>query len=309
MPSSKSKLTRKPKAEAPIAAVEWSFEAIGTQWWIGLYQPLGEEQFRVLKAAVAERIEAFDKAYSRFRPDSLVTQISQRADSYQLPDDAAPLFALYRQLYEATDGAVTPLIGQTLSDAGYDAGYSLQPQATIEPAPVWDDVMRLQTEVLTTKQPLLLDFGAAGKGYLVDIVAEMIAAHGITQFSIDAGGDMVHRHGSQSLRIGLEHPVDLGQVIGVVELRNQAVCGSAGNRRAWPGYHHIMNPFTASSTQSVQAVWVVTDDALTADGLTTALFFVEPERLATQFKFEYVIVAADNSVRMSHNFPGTLFTV
>ena len=48
------------------------FEAIGTHWEIETHELLG----RRLEQRILERIEHFDATYSRFRPDSLVSQIA-----------------------------------------------------------------------------------------------------------------------------------------------------------------------------------------------------------------------------------------
>ena len=73
---------------------------------------------------IAARVEAFDRTYSRFRDDSLVSAIARTPGTYPFPDDAPELFELYRRLYEATDAAVSPLVGRTLETLGYDRGYS-----------------------------------------------------------------------------------------------------------------------------------------------------------------------------------------
>jgi len=307
MPSRKS--NSKPKPDPlPRAVCEWSFEAIGTVWWIGLYEPVQDGRLQAVQQAVTERVERFDRTYSRFRDDSLVTKIAKEAGSFTFPDDGAALFAMYRQLYDVTNGAVTPLIGQLLADAGYDASYSLRPGKLSAP-PAWDEVMRYENGTLITELPVLLDFGAAGKGYLVDLVAMELRAAGLERFCVDAGGDMVCFGLSKALQIGLEHPDDPSQITGVTQLQNGALCGSAGNRRAWQNYHHIMNPFTLDSPQSIKAVWVAAGDALTADGLATALFFIDPARLLQQFRFAYAIMYADDTVTMSPNFHAQLFIV
>jgi len=287
--------------------VEWSFEVIGTSWWIGIYQPRTDDQAKLVRRLVAERIEVFDRTYSRFRDDSLVTAMSQQAGYYLMPADSRPLMELYRQLYEVSDGLVTPLVGQVLSDAGYDANYSLKPGALQQPPP-WDDVMTYKLNMLSIGQPLLLDFGAAGKGYLVDIVGALLKEQGITKFCIDAGGDMLCHGLSEPLRVGLEHPDNTSQVVGVAQLHNAALCGSAGNRRAWAGYHHIINPQSLDSPQHIKALWVSAETALVADGLATALFFVAPAKLLGLFSFSYCMIYADGRLERSDNFPAELFT-
>lgn len=281
----------------------FSFEAIGTVWAIDIE---GDINVAALRSTILARIERFDKTYSRFRPDSLVTKMSKHAGTHALPEDAVPLLTWYRQLYDATNGAVTPLIGNVMQQAGYDASYSLQPKTLTKPLP-WDDVLHIAHDSIELKHPAMLDFGAAGKGYLVDIISTIIQKHGVVSFCVDAGGDMRHYNAKETpLRVGLENPDNTQQVVGIAELGNQSLCGSAGNRRAWAGYHHVISPHSLTSPTSVKAVWVVAPTAMEADGLTTALFFVPPSQLA-QFYFEYAIVYADNSADISKHFPGQLF--
>jgi thiamine biosynthesis lipoprotein len=310
MPSAKSNSKPTPEsAGLPQPQVVWQFEAIGTHWWIGIYQPLATDKVRRLQAQVEERIEAFDRAYSRFRDDSLISRMAAHAGDYVLPDDSRQLMALYRRLYDATQGAVTPLIGQPLSDAGYDAAYSLRAGVVTRP-PAWDDVMGYDAKSCTLhlKRPALLDFGAAGKGYLVDIVFSLLRKAGVDELCVDAGGDMRCNLSTAPLRVGLEHPDDASQIVGVAALRRGAMCGSAGNRRAWGVYHHIMDPFTLQSPRHIMALWTTAGSALVADGLATALFFASPARLKRYFAFSYLIVYADGQAERSAEFPAQLFT-
>jgi thiamine biosynthesis lipoprotein len=305
MPLSKSKT--KPKASTlPEPHVRFRFPAIGTHWNVDIYEPLAN-QAEVL-GTIKRRIATFDKHYSRFRDDSLVADMARTAGKYRLPPDAKPLFDLYCELYELSDGAVTPLIGQTLSDAGYDATYSLQP-GTLRHPPAWDEALDYHFPTLVVKQPVLLDVGAAGKGYLVDIVGDVLQHYGVHTFCVDAGGDMLFRTvEAPALDVGLEHPGDARQVIGVAHLRNQSICGSAGNRRTWANFTHIIDPHTLMSPQHIRAVWVVADTTLLADMLTTALFFLPATNLQGRYTFEYALVRQDYSLERSAHFPASFFT-
>lgn len=293
----------KTSSAKPKPSIVFEFEAIGTHWSIELIErqmlPDG------LAKAVRNRIDMFDKDYSRFRDDSLVAEMARAPGNYLLPEDAEPMLDLYRQLYEITDGAVTPLIGQTLVEAGYDAQYSLKPTKLHTP-PTWNEALDYNFPNLRIKQPALLDVGAVGKGYLVDIVADVVESFGVTNFVVDAGGDMVVR-GNAGMRVGLEHPDHIDQVIGGVTLQNHALCGSAGNRRTWDKYHHIIDPAKLSSPKHLKAVWVTATSAMLADGLTTALFFTKPSNLRKHFRFEYALVKSDNSLEHSQAFPAEFF--
>jgi len=284
----------------------FSFDAIGTRWQIE-FTLTGEATTAAVEAVIRQRIDQFDALYSRFRSDSLVSAMAKRAGLYRLPADAQPLFDLYESLYYHTDGAFTPLIGQVLVDAGYDAAYSLRPKALHRP-PDWKQVLVYGYPMLTLKKPVLLDVGAAGKGYLVDIISGILIDKGITSYVINAGGDILQRSlAGKTLQVALEHPGDITQAIGVAAIINQSICGSSGNRRAWQGMHHIINPHTLRPVTDITAVWVVADTTMLADALSTCLFFVSPNQLKTTYTFEYALVRSDDSLEYSSGFPATFF--
>jgi len=204
---------------------------------------------------------------------------------------------------------VTPLIGQLLSDAGYDAEYSLTPKDELEAPPSWGEALIYAYPKLTVLSPVLIDVGAAGKGYLVDIVSDIIKAFGISSFCVNAGGDIyAYSAEEKGVRVALEHPDDATQAIGVATIVNESICGSSGNRRAWGEFHHIISPETLTSPRHISAVWTTAKTALLADILTTCLFFVSPAKLSAQYPYQYLIVYTDHTVEKSAGFPAELFT-
>lgn len=290
----------------PIARSQLCFEALGTAWVIDyqVIDPLFNHD--ELAYQITQRLDTYELAYSRFRNDSWISRIAHQAGTYQLPADGQPLFDLYKSLYDATGGSVTPLIGQTLVDAGYDATYSLRQACQLQQPPSWDEVIDYNFPHLELKQPALLDVGAAGKGYAVDIVSELLESCGITSYCVDAGGDIRQRD-TTALEVGLEHPTTTDNVIGIINLQNQSLCGSAGNRRAWGEFHHIINPHSLHSPTDILAVWVVAHSTLLADGLSTAIYFCDPHILQKRYTFEYARVRDDYSLEVSPGFPATFF--
>lgn len=298
---------------APSIISTFAFDAIGTRWEIETNEPLNPD----IRGRIEERIRAFDRAYSRFRSDSLVSAMAAAPDGgrFEFPDDAAAMFDLYDRLFAATAGAVDPLVGSSLELLGYDAAYTLTP---VPPAvrahhvrhrPTWSADVRREGTTLITRRPVVLDLGAVGKGYLVDIITAILRDAGLTDFLVDAGGDLRHA-GGEGVGIGLEHPNNPALVIGAAHLRNGALCASAGNRRAWgDGLHHVVDARTGVPAAQVAATWVLAEDAALADGLATALFFTSAPRLAAIFAFEYVLMAADGRATRSSDFEGELFAL
>lgn len=277
----------------------WQFEALGTHWSIETPKPLDSD----VEQLITERIADFDLAYSRFRRDSLVGKIASKAGTYQFPPDAEKLIEFYRELYKATDGTVSPLVGNALVDAGYDMYYSLRPMV-VNKVPKWEDVMEWSGATVKIKRPATLDFGAAGKGYLVDELSELLESNGYDEYVIDASGDMRTRGEEQV--VGLENPHDPERILAVAIVRNQSMCASAINRRVWGRWNHVINPKTLMPARDIVATWVVAPTTYVADGLATALFFVEPEQLR-DWDFEYFRLWRSGRIEHSPGFVGELY--
>lgn len=284
------------------------FEAIGTKWQIDILQDIDSKKQEEVLGGINERIKVFDKNYSRFREDSLVMEMSKKAQGYLLPEDAKMMMDLYRDLYKITSGLITPMVGQILVDAGYDAKHSLEQKKPLEKPLSWDEVMDYKYPNLEIKKPTILDFGALGKGYLIDIVGGILIKNSINNFFIDAGGDLLHKTDSNhSIKIGLENPGDFKQVIGTVDICNKSLCGSSGSRRKWLDFHHIINPETLSSPKNIIATWTIAESTLLADAMATSIFLVSPEKLVPWYNFEYLILYSDYSIEKSSGFSAEFF--
>lgn len=293
MPSTKSKTTLEHS---------WEFEAIGTRWEIASSTSITHDQQKQIQSI----IDQFDSVYSRFRSDSTVAHMAKREGKYALPYSPR-LFDFYEELYQLTGGTVTPLIGGALEDLGYDANYSFQRQPEIRDTPEFTKIVQRNGEYVTTLEPVRIDVGAVGKGLLVDLLYEFLEAQGHVQFTVDGSGDL-RASDAYTERVGLEHPGNAAAVIGIAELKGRALCASATNKRSWPGAHHIINPYTKKPVESISATWVIADTTLEADGLATALFFVEPQVLQARYNYEYVRLHSNGGVEYSSYFEGRLFS-
>ncbi len=283
----------------PIA---WTFDAIGTVWRVDTSERVTD----YVRDAVSTRIDRFDQDWSRFREDSLVTRIAREPGHYRLPDDAGPLLDLYGRLYTASAGRVSPLVGRTLESLGYDAAYRLIPSAHRVPVPAWGDVIAWDGEFLDTVAPALLDVGAAGKGYLVDLVSDLLVSLGYPDHVVDAGGDLRTR--GVPLRVALEHPADPTKAVGVVDIADGALCASASNRRAWgEGLHHVLDAVTGEPTVDVIASWAIAPTALVADGAATALFFDTDPAFYRDHDVATVRMFTSGRIESSPAFSGELF--
>lgn len=281
--------------------IHWRFDAIGTRWDIETSEALTPAQ----QAAVTAEIERFDREWSRFRHDSDVSRLGREGGALASAD-AAPMLDAYRDLSAATDGAVNPLVADSLSALGYDAGYSLVAGEAV-PAPVeWPDRLSWSVHGAVADRPALLDVGALGKGRLVDlVVAALSDVPGA--LVVDAGGDMRAR--AAATRVALEHPFDPTRAIGVVALQDGALCASAINRRAWGnGLHHVLDARIGMPVRTWAATWAFAPEAMRADAVATALFFDGGPELAARWGAEWVRMTTDGRVQRSAGCPAEVFT-
>lgn len=283
-----------------------AFDAIGTGWVIDIYGKKPEDYPR-LKSEINEEIKKFSDIFSRFDENSKIYKASTNNKKVFIEKKYRPLLNLYKKFYEITAGKLTPLIGSVLEDAGYDSVYSLVPKK-IRPVKKWEDVLIFEKGILGFKENVILDFGAAGKGFLIDLLGSLLEKNGINSYCIDGSGDILYKSKLHvdAIKVGLEHPQNPEQVIGVAEIKNESICASAGNRRKWKGYNHIFDPDTLKSVENILAVWVISKTAVLADVLATCLFLVKPEKLR-EFKFEYLILKSDLTAQRSADFPAEIF--
>ncbi|WP_044090632.1 FAD:protein FMN transferase [Bifidobacterium reuteri] len=221
-------------------------------------------------------IDTYESALSRFRGDSTVGRMrtAGHGGTFDFPEWCGPLFDLYDRLFDATDGAIDPCVGEDLIRLGYDAAYSFAVESdaaehagAIHGRAVWPVDVERHGTTLVTHGPVALDFGACGKGYLVDLIAEMLeAAHAApqpVQYVIDAGGDLLI-HTNTPITIALEDPANPANAVGAVGISQGAFCASAPSRRHWgeaAGHqlHHLLNAIDGLPVDEVAATWVAVE--------------------------------------------------
>lgn len=286
----------------------FSYEALGTHFGITVWDTIDDDVFGEIERSVKAITATFNGNYSRFDPFSLVTKLSGQTGVHTVPSDLVSMLRMYEKLYDLSSGKCNPLIGHTISDLGYDADYSLHERSRIRPTPPFHRALRIvDDEHIELLEDVLIDLGALGKGYCIDLLAADLRMHGLRHYLIDGSGDIVYEGNGQPLRTGLEDPKDTSRVIGIHHMGSGAMCSSAGNRRAWGGHHHIIDPETLRSNTDIIATWVLAETAAIADGLATCLFLAEPEQFQGTWSFDYCILRSDYRVRRSPGFTVELF--
>lgn len=151
----------------------------------------------------------------------------------------------------------------------------------------------------------VLDPSALVKGWAVEHSAHLLTGHGLTDFCLSAGGDIVcrgQRAPGLPWRIGIQHPRDRGAVAAVVTAGDLAVATSGCYERG----AHITDPHSRRPPQGVLSVTVCGPDLGTADAYSTAAFAMGtdgPGWTAGLAGYEAMTVLADDTVHTTAGFP------
>src|SRR5262245_18247358 len=162
--------------------------------------------------------------------------------------------------------------------------------------------------------------GGIGKGYAVDRGAAILRARGFHDFMIQAGGDLyvAGLKDGKPWRLGIHDPRAPGKIFATLDLSDGTFSTSGDYERFFlkdgRRYHHIIDPDTGEPAQSgCRSVTIVTDRAVIADGLSTGVFLLGPDKglgLVERLpNVEAVIVTSSNEVRVTPGLKGRLAQV
>jgi thiamine biosynthesis lipoprotein len=245
--------------------------------------------------AALDEADEIESMLTVFRDASEVVEMNRRAAD--APVATSPgLFALLQrsaELYERTAGAfdvtATPLSrcwgflkreGRVPEDADIE-----QALAHVGMRHVALDAER--REVSFARQGVELSFGAIGKGYALDRMADVLRRHGARRALLSAGRNSVLAIGGR----GRGWPIDVRsrlarEAAGRLWIRDGAV-GTSGAGEQFVvvdgrRYGHVLDPRTGRPAGGVLAASVVTRDAASADALSTA-FLIGGTELARAY--------------------------
>ncbi|WP_425350872.1 FAD:protein FMN transferase [Bifidobacterium colobi] len=162
---------------------------------------MANDQTVTLYDAIDIFIDTYESALSRFRPSSLVSHMrtAQHGGTFDFPDWCADLFDWYDRLFEATEGAIDPCVGEDLIRLGYDAHYSF----TVAPDALGYDTGGAASDTAPSRNTAS---GTANESHLGNTPYEshLGAIHGRPTWRND-----VERHGERGTTLVTHGPVAL----------------------------------------------------------------------------------------------------
>jgi len=281
-----------------------TISALGTQFFIEIFdEEAGEAKLDAAYCSIQLLLTTFEENYSRFKPHSLLSRLNADRQLENPPLEFVELLNLGLRLYEETDGIFNLLVGETLNARGYDANYSFKSVAEPDQIP-----NPIQSLVITKNKIILkdglIDLGGYGKGYAIDLIAELLRTkYGFLFFLINGGGDIYGTSENESpITIYLEHPTEKETYVGATRIYNCGFAASSPHKRQWKDgattHNHIVDTKKENGNKP-DASFITAPSALMADVFGTVALIASDEKMSEFAGKESLGVATFN---LPHTF-------
>lgn len=242
------------------------------------------ESAEKLDSAILEELQRVDRSLSVFNKQSTISRInsgeSNRTDAmlYEIISKASEVSKITNGAFDIT---VMPLVNAW--GFGFKKGdFPTNQEVDSLRRFVGFHKLTLRKDSTLEKKDsrIMIDCGAIAKGYGVDRIARLLREHGVRNFMVEIGGEVVTKGRNPKghpWHIGISRPVDDGanEVQTVLDLENSALATSGNYRNYYERdgrrYAHTIDPRTGQPVQhSLLSATVIAPDCATADAYATA---------------------------------------
>jgi len=240
-----------------------SWRALGT----GVHVLVTGGDMAAASAAVRGVLSKVDLAYSRFRPDSELSQINaDGGGTRRVSPLLAAAIATSLRAAALTDGWVDPTVGRAMRAVGYDDDFDRVRTRTepisirLEPIPGWRAIQfDSRARTIGVPKGVEIDLGSTGKALASDLAAAAaLAAMGQGGVLVSLGGDIAMAGdvpaGGWRILVAEDSDTPPASDGEVIALHHGAIATSSTTVRTWRrgeiALHHLIDPHTGVSVES-----------------------------------------------------------
>ena len=247
-----------------------------------------------LHTSIKKELQKVDEALSPFNKQSVITAVNENRNM-TVNKMFADVFLMAEKISEDTDGAfditVAPLVnawGFGFKSGKHPSRHDIDSLKTIIG---YKKVSLNDLRVTKTDPRVMLDCSSIAKGYGSDAVAAMLERHGVKNYMVEIGGEIVTKGISQKRmpwKIGVTKPIDdslsLSQEIQcIINVTDKAMATSGNYRNFYyhggKKYAHTIDPKTGYPVQhSILSATVIANNCATADAYATAFMVMGMEK-------------------------------
>lgn len=292
----------------------FSFTAMGSPCEIRLYGLSRHALEPIAQTAISEvrRIEA---KYSRYRDDSVISQINQNAGQKPVAIDAetAALLDYAQVCFEQSDGLFDITSGILRRVWDFKSGQLPRQKQINQLLPLigWQQVQRDAQQVFLPKAGMQLDLGGFVKEHTADLIALFCQQQGVAHGLVNLGGDLAiigpHPDGSP-WHVGIRHPRNVEQAMAKIPVHAGGLASSGDYERYMcvkgRYYGHILNPKTGWPVSGLASVSVLAPRCLIAGSATTIAMLQGMDGLAWLDQLGLAYLAMDLKGRVYGSIQG-----
>lgn len=241
---------------------------------------------RDMNDSILAELKKVDNSLSMFNPNSVISKINRNVPV--VPDSMfLQVFRLAEEVSKNTDGAFDITVSPLVNLWGF--GFMKKDSVTKEkvdsllPLVNYKNVTYKNGQIVKADPRMMLDCSAIAKGFGSDCVARLFDRHGIHNYMVEIGGEIVikgkNKEGN-NWRIGVVKPKDdlsaEGEdIAAVLDLTNIGMATSGNYRNFYykdgKKYAHTIDPHTGYPVQhTILSSTVVAGDCATADAYATS---------------------------------------
>jgi thiamine biosynthesis lipoprotein len=285
------------RGRSAVSPFEFRGPTMGTTYTVKIAAPgLSDAGRAEARAAVEGALDAVVARMSAYLPDSELTRFNRHLSTtpFALSPDTLAVFATAQRVSALTGGAFDVTVAPIVDAWGFGPSKARRLVAAAELGALAPRVGYRMLAVdaaagtaTKTRADLQADLSGVAKGYGVDRAALALEALGITDYMVEAGGELrtrgVNAEG-QPWQIGIEQPDAVPpRARHVVPLSGQAMATSGDYRiyfeRDGHRYSHEIEPATGLPIRhGLASVSVVAPDCAFADAMATALIVLGPDK-------------------------------
>lgn len=253
-----------------------------------------------LKNEIEAELKKVDNALSTFNPQSTISkinsgEITETADSMFLD-----VFRLAARISHDTDGAFDITVAPLVNAWGFGFKHGTPPtphdvdslREMVGYTKVSEtDGKNGQTAISKSDSRLMLDCGAIAKGYGSDVIARLLRRHGIKNFMVEIGGEIVTSGVNEKLaawKIGVTKPTEDSlstnqEIQTILNVTDKAMATSGNYRNFYykdgKRFAHTIDPRTGYPVQhNILSATVLADSCATADAYATSFMVMGLEK-------------------------------
>jgi thiamine biosynthesis lipoprotein len=262
------------------------------------------------------RIEALEQLWSRFLPDSEISELTRRAGTpLAVSDETVELISRAVDAWRFTGATFDPTVLGAVIRSGYNQSFErIGPvtDAGVSDLLIGCTDIEIDGNIVTLPVGTGFDPGGIGKGLAADLVASEMTTAGADGVCINMGGDVCvggQAPEGEGWTIAVEHAWSSRPIANVGICRG-AVATSTTLRRRWTVdgqvRHHLIDPRTGHSAQTdLNLVTVIAGSAWAAEVLAKAVLIrgsAHPFDIIDGAGAQALIVDDDGTVTVTDGF-------